>query len=126
VKYLCLIFLDEKKLAAMSAAEAQALDDVSLAYDQTLRENGHLLAAQALRPVNDAVTVRARDGKVTVTDGPFAETKEQVGGFILIEAKYRSEAIRIAGKIPVARFGSIEVRPIKELTASADLRRPNK
>ncbi len=119
MKYLCMVIVDEKKLKALSKSDSQALDDESLAYDETLRKGGHFLAAQALQPVRAATTVRLRNGKLSVTDGPFAETKEQIGGFILIEAKDLNEAIQLAAKIPVVRFGAVEVRPVKELVASA-------
>ena len=118
MKYLCLVFIDEKNLKALSGSESQSLDDESLAYDDTLRRGGHFIAAEALQRPRSAATVRVRRGKVMVTDGPFAETKEQVGGFILIEARDLKEAIQLASKIPVARLGAIEVRPIKDLTRS--------
>ena len=123
MKYLCLILLDEKKLDALSKTELEALDDESLAYDDVLRKNGHFIAAQALESVHASTTVRVRNGKVSVTDGPFAETNEQVGGFILIDAKDLNEAIQIASKIPVARLAAVEIRPIKELTSSKNQRR---
>jgi len=119
MKYLCLVMIDEKKLDALSSGEWQSLDDDSLAYNDTLRKGGHFIAAQALQLSRVAATVHVQRGKVSVTDGPFAETKEQVGGFILIEARDLNEATQLASKIPVARFGAIEVRPIKELTRSA-------
>jgi hypothetical protein len=103
----------------MSESEAQALDDESLEYDDALRKGGHFLAAQALECANTATTVRIRNGKVLMTDGPFAETKEQIGGFILTEAKDLDEAIELASRIPVIRFGAVEVRPIKELVHSS-------
>jgi hypothetical protein len=118
MKYLCMVLVDEKKLHALSESELQTLDDESLAYDDTLRKKGHLLAAQALESVSTATVVRVRSGKVSVTDGPFAETNEQIGGFLLIEAQDLNEAIQLAAKIPVIRLGAIEVRPVKELTAS--------
>jgi hypothetical protein len=118
MKYLCLVFVDESKLTALSPADSQTLDDESLAYDRTLREHGHLVAAQALEPVSAGAVVRVRNGEVVVTDGPFAETHEQVGGFILIEARDLNEAIRLASRIPVIRHGGIEVRPVKELKSS--------
>jgi hypothetical protein len=86
-----------------------------LAYDDALRRAGHLVVAHALQPVEAATTVRVRNGKLSTTDGPFAETKEQLGGFILIEARDLNEAIQVAAKIPLARRGSIEVRPIREI-----------
>lgn len=118
MKFLCVVFVDEKKMAALSKSEGQLLDDASVGHDQSLRKSGHLLAAQALEPVRSAVTVKVRNGKAMVTDGPFAETKEQVGGFLLIEAKDRDEAIELAKQVPVAGYGAIEVRPVKELMAS--------
>jgi len=118
MKYLCMVCLDEKKLNALSKSELQTLDDESLAYDRSLQERGHLIAAQALESVQSATTLRLRGGKVSVTDGPFAETTEQIGGFLLIEAKDLNEAIQLASKIPVLRLGGIEVRPIKILTSS--------
>ena len=121
MKYLCMVFLDEKKLEALSSAELQALDDESLAYDETLRKDGHLVAAQALESVQAATTVRVRNGKTLVTDGPFAETNEQIGGFLLIEARDLNEAIQLAAQVPVIRMGGIEVRPVKELTPSSKL-----
>ncbi len=121
MKYLCMVFYDEKNLEALSSKELQALDDESLAYDGTLREGSHLLAAQALESVQAATTVRIRNGKTVVTDGPFAETHEQIGGFLLIEARDLNEAIQLAAKIPAIRLGGIEVRPVKELTSSATL-----
>jgi len=123
MKYLCLVFVDEKKLESLSKAESQTLDDESLAYDQTLREEGHLLAAHALQSVREAVTIRPKKGGRVVTDGPFAEAREQVGGFILIEAKDMKEAVAIAAKIPPLRLGGIEIRAIKELTSSAELKK---
>lgn len=116
MKYLCLIHFDEKKLEAMSETELAALDNESLGYDELLRKNGHFIAAQALQPAAASTTIRVRSGKISVTDGPFAETNEQLGGFILIEAKDLNEAIQLASKIPVAKFGNVEIRPIKELT----------
>jgi hypothetical protein len=118
MKYLCMVFFDEKKLDALSESELRVLDDESVAHDDVLRQRGHLIAAQALESVQSATTVRRRGGKVVVTDGPFAETNEQIGGFLLIEAQDLDEAIRLASEIPVIRLGGIEVRPIKELTAS--------
>ena len=116
MKYLCLVAFDEKKLEALSKNESDALTDESLAYDDALRQSGHFLAAQALQSVQAATTVRVRNGKVSITDGPFAETNEQLGGFILIDASDLNDAIQVASKIPLARFGSIEVRPILDLT----------
>ena len=118
MKYLCMVIVDEERLQAMPPDEAQALDDESLEYDDRLRERGHFVAAQALEPVSSAATVRIRSGKVSVTDGPFAETNEQIGGFILIEARDLNQAIQIASQVPAIRLGGVEVRPVKELSHS--------
>jgi hypothetical protein len=120
MKYLCMVVVDENKLSAMSENDSQGLDDESLAYDDALRRSGHFLAAQALESVSAARTVRFRNSKVSVTDGPFAETKEQIGGFILIEAKDLTEAIELAARIPAIRLGAVEVRPVKELHLSKE------
>jgi len=118
MKFLCVVFIDEKKLEALPGGEALALDDASVNHDQILRKSGHLLAAQALESVKTAATVKVRNGKAMVTDGPFAETREQIGGFLLIEARDRAEAIELAKAVPVAGYGVIEVRPVRELVAS--------
>jgi hypothetical protein len=119
MKYVCLVYLVEKEMEAMSESEAYACTDESLAYDDALRRTGQLIMAHALAPVEMATTVRVRKGKLSATDGPFAETTEQLGGFLLIEARDLNEAIQAASRIPLARRGSIEVRPIKELKPSA-------
>jgi hypothetical protein len=108
MKYLCLVYGEEQKLQAMD-------DRHCLAYDASLRASGRCIASEALQPVQTATTVRVRDGKVSITDGPFAETKEQLAGFYLIEAGNLDEAIQIAAKIPPAGVGSIEVRPIRPI-----------
>lgn len=115
MKYLCSVFFDEKKLDALSEEESEKLDQESLAYDEVLQKGGHFLAAQALESIASATTVRLGSGKVFITDGPFAETKEQIGGFILIEARDLDEAIQLAARIPVVRLGGVEIRPVKEL-----------
>ena len=112
MKFLCTVWLDGKALDALPQAEKEALDRASLAHDQALAASGKLLAAQALQSPDTAVTVRRRNGQVSVTDGPFIETKEYLGGFILIEARDRDEAVKIASTVPVGRYGPIEVRPI--------------
>ena len=107
MKYLCLVYLDEKRLGELP-------DEDCVAFDTEIRESGHCIASEALQPVHTATTVRMRNGQLSVTDGPFAETKEQIGGFFLFEAADRDEAIQIAAKWPSARIGSSEVRPIEE------------
>jgi hypothetical protein len=117
MKYLCLVYIEEKKLAAVSPGEPNALgDDECIASDEALRKRGLCLASETLQPVQTATTVRVRNGKVSVTDGPFAETKEQLDGFYLIDARDLNEALQVASKIPPARLGSVEGRPIRELT----------
>jgi hypothetical protein len=115
MKYLCLLCIEEKKLEALSGSDFDAVCGEALAYEEELKRSGHLVAAEALQPVQAATTVRVRDGGVSTTDGPFAETREQIGGFFLIEAKDLNEAIRLASKIPPARLGCVEVRPVREL-----------
>jgi hypothetical protein len=109
MKYLCLVYMDEKTLDAVP-------DSDCLAYGESLRKSGRYVAAEALQPVHTATTVRVRGGKMSITDGPFAETKEQLAGFYLIDANDLDEAVQLAAKIPPARVGSIEVRPIRELS----------
>ncbi len=113
MKYLCLVYLEEKKLDALSKSEFDALVTEAIAYDEVLQKSGHLLSAEALQSVQTATTIRTRNGKLSMTDGPFAETKEQLGGFILIEARDLNDAIQVASKIPPGRLGSIEVRPLE-------------
>jgi len=115
MKYLCLIYLDEARLDALSQSEHDALVSEALDYDEELRRNGYYIASDALQSVRMATTLRVRNGKVATIDGPFAETKEQLGGFILIDARDLNEAIRVASKIPPARLGCVEVRPVREL-----------
>ncbi len=114
MKYLCLAYEEQKKLDDLSRSEWDDLRQETLGYVETLRKNGHLLSTQALQSVQTAATVRVRSGQLSVTDGPFAETKEQLGGFFLIEARDLNEAIQVASRWPSARLGSIEVRPIDE------------
>src|SRR5215510_3367893 len=108
MKYLCLVYLEKEKLRAVPDKECMACGD-------GFRKSGLLVAAEALHPIETAATVRVRNGKVSVTDGPFAETKEQLAGFYLIDARDLNDAIQVASKIPPAREGSVEVRPVREL-----------
>jgi hypothetical protein len=116
MKYLCLVYHEEAKLDALARSEYDSLVTDSLALVEELRTSGQHIAADALQAVNTATTLRVRNGKVSMTDGPFAETKEQLGGFFLVEARDLNEAIAIASRIPGARIGSVEVRPVKVLT----------
>jgi len=114
MKYLCLIYDEEKKRGAMSKSESEALMGEYFAFTEGIRKSGHYLGAEALQSVQTATTVRIRNGGLSTTDGPFAETKEQLGGFYLINARDLNDAIQVASKIPSARLGSVEVRPIRE------------
>jgi hypothetical protein len=114
MKYLCLAYEEERVLNELSRSEWDELRVETLAYVESLREKGHLILTNALQSARMAATVRKREGKLSVVDGPFAETKEQLGGFFLIEASDLDEAIRLAAGWPSARLGSIEVRPIEE------------
>ena len=114
MKYLCLAYEEEGKLDALSRAEWDALRKETLDYVEDLARSGRLLVTHALQSVRSATTVRVRHGRLSATDGPFAETKESLGGFFLIEARDLSEAIQVASRWPSARIGSIEVRPIEE------------
>jgi hypothetical protein len=108
MKYLCLVYLEHQKLHAV--ADSECFD-----CGNSFRQRGVLISAEALQPVETATTVRVRNGRLSVTDGPFAETKEQLAGFYLIDARDLNEAIQMAAKIPPAREGSVEVRPVREL-----------
>jgi|SRR5919108_1041009 hypothetical protein len=118
MKYLCLVYGVEDPANILSESEEQALIDENLEYDEQLRKSGHLILAHALQPPETAVIVHVLSGRVSVTDGPFTETKEQIAGFILIEARDLNEAIQVASKDPTARYGFIEVRPVRELVKS--------
>jgi len=111
MKYVCLVYCEPNALKGLSLEDKAALDRDSMAYDEQLMRDGHFLAASALQGVSTATTIRVRDGKMSMTDGPFAETKEVLAGFIFIEAKDMDEARRIGAHIPMARHGSVEVRP---------------
>jgi hypothetical protein len=112
MQYLLLIYDPEKAWATMPEAERDQLSADYVTFTNDIKASGHHRAGEALQPTHTATTVRVRDGKPSTTDGPFAETREQLGGFYLIEAKDLDEATRIAARIPSAKLGSIEVRPI--------------
>ena len=112
MKYLCLIYDEEKKLDKMSKEEGDKFMGDYFAFTDGIKKSGQHVASEALQPVNTATTIRMRNGKLSTTDGPFAETKEQLGGFYLVEAKDLNEAIQIASKIPSVQTGSIEIRPV--------------
>jgi hypothetical protein len=108
MKYVCLVYLEPDKLHAVPDSEC-------MTCGERFQKSGLLVAAEALQPTDTATTVRVRNGKMSITDGPFAETKEQLAGFYLIEARDLNDAIQLAAKIPPAREGSIEVRPVRQL-----------
>jgi hypothetical protein len=112
MKYLCLIYENEKSWETMAPAQRDAIMNEYFSFTEDIRQSGKYVAGEALQPTPMATTVRVRNGKVSTTDGPFAETKEQLGGFYLIEAKDLNDAIQVASRIPSARLGSIEVRPV--------------
>ena len=119
MKYLCLVYLDESRLHELP-------DEDCVEFDTGIRKSGHCIASEALQSVQTATTVRVRNGKMSITDGPFAETKEQLAGFYMIDARDLNEAIQIASKIPPARVGCVEVRPIRpirEAVAEAQMQR---
>ena len=119
MRYLCLIYDDEQMLLRMPKDESDAFMGEYFAFTERIKESGHYLAGEALQPVQTATTLRHRNGSLSTTDGPFAETKEQLGGFYLIEARDLNEAMQIASHIPSVRTGSVEVRPIHDFSGGA-------
>ena len=113
MKYLCLIYDDEKLWPSMPKAEAEAMMGEYFAFTEAVKKSGHYLGGNALQPTSTATCVRVRHGKTTTTDGPFAETKEQLGGYYLVEARDLNDAIQVAARIPGAKMGTVEVRPIQ-------------
>ncbi len=113
MKYLCLVYQDEAAMQKMSKAEMDKMNSENWAFADVYQDGGQLIVGHELQPVHTATTVRVRNGKALTIDGPFAETREQLSGFYLIEASDLSDAIQVASKIPSARLGSIEVRPIQ-------------
>ncbi len=115
MQYLCLIYEDEKEWLKLPPAETQKIIGEYNAYTESVKRSGNYLGGNGLEPTHTATTVRLRKGKLATTDGPFAETKEQLGGYYLLKARDLNEAIQLASRIPGARFGSIEVRPVMEM-----------
>ena len=116
MRYLCLIYENEKAWETLPPAESEAIMGEYFAFTEGIRSNGKLVSGEALQPTQTATTVKVRNGKVSTTDGPFAETKEQLGGYYLIEAKDLNDAIQVASKIPSARHGAVEVRPVVDFS----------
>jgi hypothetical protein len=119
MRYLCLIYDEEAKMGEMVKDEGDAFMGEYFTFTEGIKESGQYVAGEALHPVATATTVRIRNGKLSTTDGPFAETKEQLGGFYLIDARDLNEAIQVAAKIPSVRIGSIEVRPVVDFSQQA-------
>lgn len=122
MKFMFMIYHDENVLDAMPEKEMQALVDAAIEYAEEIRRSGQYIVSDALQRAPTARTIRIRAGKVSTTDGPFAETKEQLGGFFVIEAKDMDEACAVAARFPPARVGVIEIRPVQELKHSRDRR----
>ena len=116
MRYLCLIYEDEKGWEKMPKEQADAVMGEYFAFTDGIKKSGQYVAGDALHPTHTATTVRVRNGRTLTTDGPFAETKEQLGGYYLIDAKDLNEAIQVAAKIPSARWGSIEIRPVVDFS----------
>jgi hypothetical protein len=115
MRYLCLIYLDEQKLSALPAGEMDTLNQRHLQYNDELLDRGVFIEAEALQPASAATCVRVRNGKASLTDGPYAETKEMVAGFYLIEARDLNDAVQVASRLPAAPLGVVEVRPCRDL-----------
>jgi hypothetical protein len=115
MQFLCVVYIDGNRMGVLSEGEQATLDRNSVAFDKSLMESGHYLGANALQPPETAKTVRVTGTRRSVTDGPFAETKEHLGGYLLIEANDMDEAVEIAARIPVGQYGCIEVRPVMKL-----------
>jgi hypothetical protein len=129
MKYICLGYLDEKKWETMSESERTRMVDECFAYDDQLRKNGHFVGGEALQSPRNATTLRWTDGKVLITDGPYAETKEQLGGILILEARDLNHAVQLMSKHPGVKVGPWEIRPAEDLTAmirESERRRSNK
>ena len=123
MRYLCLIYLDEKEFGTVPEAEVNALNARHLELNEQLLKSGHFVEAEALGPSSETSCVRIREGKATLTDGPFMETKEMVAGFYLVEARDLNEAINVAARLPAASMGTVEVRPCRDLIVEGTARR---
>lgn len=126
MKYVCLGYIEPGKFENMPERERNAMVDECFTYDDVLRKNGHFAGGEGLQPPNNAVTLRFRNGKVSVTDGPYAETKEQLGGILILEANDLNHAIQLMSKHPGVRAGPFEIRPAADLTGmirDSELRR---
>ncbi|QIB66192.1 YciI family protein [Kineobactrum salinum] len=115
MKYLAMVYYQEGKMRELSQQEWDVLNRECMACVEGLQQAGHFLAGEALQSTDTATTLRVRDGQVATTDGPFAETREQLAGFYMLEARDMEEAVELASRIPPARYGSVELRPVREL-----------
>lgn len=122
MKYLALVYYNEKVMQEMAQAEWDSLNRQCIGCVEDLRASGHFITGAPLLSTETATTVRVRNGKTLITDGPFAETKEQLAGFYMLEVRDMNEALRLAEKIPPARYGSVEVRPVRELMHEENMR----
>jgi len=116
MKYICLGYIEEKKWETMSDSERDAMLDECFAYDDMLRKNGHFAGGEALQSPANAITLRSRNGKVSITDGPYAETKEQLGGILVLEATDLNHAIQLMSRHPGVKAGPFEIRPAADIT----------
>jgi hypothetical protein len=123
MRYACLVYIDPKAFERQTEQELAELDEASLAEDNELRDRGHLILAHALKPIDEAVSVRVRDGRMSATAGPFVETAEHLGGVVFLEARDLNEAVHLASQFSIARFGGIEVRPVMDIEATVMERR---
>ena len=126
MRYLCLIYLDEKQLAALPESEMSALNARHLELNESLLDSGHFIEAEALEPAAAATCLRVRNGRTSLTDGPYAETKEMVAGFYVIEARDLNEAIQVASRLPSAPLGTVEVRPCRDLVVDGTARKASR
>ena len=126
MKYLCLIYLDERQLAALPEPEMNSLNARHLELNEELVTSGHFIDAEALEPASTSTCVRVRNGRTTLTDGPYAETKEMVAGFYFIEARDLNEAIQVAARFPSAPLGTVEVRPCRDLVVDGTPRKASR
>ena len=126
MRYACLIYDDEKKLGGMSKSDADTFMSEYFQFTEDIKQSGQYVAGEALHPINTATSLRIRSGKLSTTDGPFAETREQLGGFYLIDARDLNEAIQIASRIPSAKTGTVEVRPVVDFTTQKESVRAGK
>ena len=126
MRYACLIYDDEKKLGGMSKSDADTFMGEYFQFTEDIKQSGQYVAGEALHPINTATSLRIRSGKLSTTDGPFAETREQLGGFYLIDARDLNEAIQIASRIPSAKTGTVEVRPVVDFSAQKEAVRAGK